>query len=397
MLEGISSGTPVASGDGNYVFLARNSDDGTVGHFTILDGLSGDLFHTQQNTDAPFAPPGVYHSPREGYYDGGENNRNDILVWSVQPKPDDDSVGPGQTFAFQFPIGFSGDAYGVSFTALGTDVRDFQAIQKPVFTNEGRTMYWGTSRSQFRCWLGAEGENRYRFSRTRTGNTGFSRGTPAMQAVWAPLALSNNKDELFLFGGSAANEFVRLNADFSDQVLIGTTAVVKTEAHVSPEDSFVYYVEFNGHLHQASTEDLMDSWVFDVRVPVEGEFTLSREGTILYIGDVTGKIHALRVADSPTEDPSIAPTDVPTSSPTVGPTSVSPAPSSAPSVGATEEPASSPVKVAGLEPTDKPINIESIDLVDSKDLLADNEDSSSSSTSPVAIVAFVISVAALMM
>lgn len=383
-LEGIVSGTPVVSEDGNNVFLTHNSDDGTVGHFTILDGLSGGTFHTEKNNDAPFAPPGIHYAPREGYYDGGENNRNDVIVWSVQPKPDDETVGPGATFAFQFPIVFPGNAGDVGYTQLGTDVRDFQAIQKPVFTNEGRSMYWGTSRSQFRCWIGEEGLNRYRYSRPRTANIGFSRGSPAMQAVFAPLALSNRNTSLFLFGGTAANEFVRLNFDFSNEVLIGTVGLVKTEAHVSPDDAYVYYVEFNGNLHQASTEDLMDSWVLDIRVPVEGEFALSKDGTILYIADVTGHVQALRVADIPTEAPSDAPTDLPTTAPSGSPTAM---PSDAPSSRASYHPTPS------LVATPEPINVESIDEIDSED----ETDAASSRERQAAIISFIFLVPALMM
>jgi hypothetical protein len=330
-----------------------------VGHFTILDGPTGEIFHAQKNKDAPFAPPGIHHGPAEGYYDGGENNRNDILLWSVQPKPDDNAVGSGMTFAFQFPIGFVGDANDVGYTVLGDAVRDFQAIQKPVFTNDGRTVYWGTTRSQFRCWVGEEGKNRYRFSRPSTANLGFSRGTPASQAVFAPLALTNSKEELFLFGGTAAAEFVRLNADLTDELLVATTGLVSTEALVSPDDFYVYYVEFNGFLHQASTEDLMDSWVYDLRIPVEGESALRKDGTMLYIADVTGSIHALRVADLPSEAPSVAPTEAPSVAATALPTKISPAPSSPPKAARTTKPTSSPT--ARTLTVDKPISIEPLD------------------------------------
>jgi hypothetical protein len=83
-----------------------------------------------------FAPPGIHHGPAEGYYEGGENNRNDILVWSGQPRPDDAAVGSGMTSASQFPIGFLGEANGVGYTILGVEVLDFQA-------NDGRSFVLG--------------------------------------------------------------------------------------------------------------------------------------------------------------------------------------------------------------------------------------------------------------
>ena len=147
----------MVSNDGAFVFLTHNSAEETVGHFTILNGETGEIFFTQSYDDAPFAPLGIYHNPETGYYDGGQNNRNDIMVWSVQPKPTDTAVGPGATFAFQFPVGFDGvGSDNLGFTKLGTTVKNFQAIHKPAFADGGRTLYWGTSRSQFRCWIGEE-------------------------------------------------------------------------------------------------------------------------------------------------------------------------------------------------------------------------------------------------
>lgn len=358
LFEGISAGTPVVSGNGEYVFVTHNSDQGTVGHFSILDGLSGSLFLSQENEDAPFAPPGIHHAPEEGYYEGGENNRNDILVWSVQPKPDDDVVGSGGQFAFQFPIGFAGVPDGIGYIQLGNDNRDFQTIQKPVFTNGGRSLYWGTTRSQFRCWIGEEGKNRYRFNRPRTATLGFSRGKPPSQSVYAPLALTNSQEELFLFGGTASTEFVKLNANFTEELLITTTGLVKTEARISPDDRYVYYVEFNGYLHQASTEDLMDSWVYDIRVPVEGESALRKDGTILYIADVTGSIHALRVAEHLSEAPSSPPTKAPTATLTALPTNIA---SNTPTRAPTAAPTANPIS------SDKPINVEPIKDLTSND------------------------------
>jgi hypothetical protein len=333
-LDGIASGTPVASENGEFVFLTHNSESKTVGHFTILEaGNNGTEFLSQPNVAGPFGSPGIYHSPEEGYYAGGENNRNDIIVWSIQPKPDDETVGAGATFAFQFPVGFTGDADGLNFTLLGTNARDFQAVQKPVLTNKGRSMYWGTSRSQFRCWVGQEGFDRYRFSQPRYATVGFSRGTPPKQAIFASLALSNDPEQPYVFGGSASTEFVRLNFDYSEELSISTSSVIHTQARVTPDDLYVYYVEFNGQLHQASVDDLMDTWMYDFRVPVEGEFALNADGTVLYIADVTGLISALRVADPPSEAPSVAPSKVPSSAPTPNPTNFP-----------TVEPSSSPIK-----------------------------------------------------
>ena len=334
-LEGVSSGTPVASEDGSFVFLTHNSDFERVGHFTILDSRNnGAVFFTQTNETNPFAPLGIKHSPTpEGYYQGGEKNRNDMLVWSLKPKFDDQTVGGGATFAFQFPIGFdftnvdasatnvtSSEAQ-LGYTLLGSDIRDFQSIVKPVFANGGLSMYWGTTRSQFRCWIGQEGLKRFRFNLPRTATVGFTRGSPPSQSVFAPLALSTHSDsEPYIFGGTASTEFVKLNYDFSEQVVVETLTLVQTEARVSPDNLYVYYVEFSGQIHQAMLDDLTDRWVQDLRVPVEGEFALSKDGSTLFVADVTGFLYAYAVGDPPSHSPSISPSDIPSDSPSLGPT-----------------------------------------------------------------------------
>ena len=372
VLEGVASGSPVASNDGQYIFLTHNSGGGTEGHFTVLNATLGDVFFTQRNQEAPFAPVGIHHQPAEGYYDGGEGNTNDILVWSVQPRPSDTVVGDGMTFAFQFPLEFVGNSNdGLTYTILsfqGLEVRDFQTIQKPVFANEGRSLYWGTSRSQFRCWAGEEGNNRLRFSRARTSAAGFTRGSPAGQAVYAPLALSNDETNLSLFGGSAAREFVRLNgSNCADNIMIATTSVVHAQAHVSPDDAFVYYVEFAGILHQASTSDLMDSWIFNIGA-VEGGSALAmkEDGTVIYVADVAGTIYAIQVAEppsmAPSSSPSFTPSEVPSESPTGAPSAS--VPSSSPS---TSLPTVLPTSSPSLEPTSAPTKEPTVSAPDSEE------------------------------
>jgi hypothetical protein len=265
VLEGVPSGNPVVSLDGTYVFLNHNSFFGSIGHFSIIDGSTGQTVYSQNRTDSPFAPLGIHHAPAEGYYDGGQNNRNDILVWSFRQMPDDISVSPGATFVFQFPIGFNGEMHHVSFSRLGNADRNFRTIARPTFASDGLSLYLATTRSQFRCWTGKAGINRYRFNRPKTASVGFSRGDPPMQAVWAPLAISSVSDqEFYLYGGTASNEFVRLNANFSEELMTVTASLVKTEARVSPDKNYVYYIETAGRLHQARSTDLMDRQVFSV-------------------------------------------------------------------------------------------------------------------------------------
>jgi hypothetical protein len=370
LLQGLPSGTPKVSKEGGYVFVTHNSNSEAVGHFTVLNAAqNGATFFSQTNDNAPFSPLGIYHSPKEGYYTGGENNRNDVLVWSVQPKPDDLNVGEGATFGFQFPIGFLGEPNNLSYISLGQAL-DFQAIAPPVFANGGLSLYWGTTRSQFRAWVGQEGFNRYRFNFPRTASASFTRGRLAMQAVYAPLALSDDSSKPFAFGGTAAEEFVRLNFDFSEQLKVATSSLVKTEARISPDNLYVYYVEFYGKIHQARFDDLSDNWVHDLQVPVDSEFALSADGSTLYIADVTGRLSAFRVANTPSLSLTLSPTGTRTNFPTTSPIAATDGPTKMPGAALAPEAAptvtvpktTAPVPAQGSTGGEPPLVISSATL-----------------------------------
>ena len=85
-MEGIPSGTPVISDDGDYVFMTHNANFNSIGYFSALWAAeAGTLFYSMSNETSAFGPLGIYHSPAEGYYDGenGVDNTNDMIMWSV--------------------------------------------------------------------------------------------------------------------------------------------------------------------------------------------------------------------------------------------------------------------------------------------------------------------------
>ena len=196
-----------------------------------------------------------------------------------------------------------------------------------------------------------------------------------MQAVYATPAISNNPDKRFLFSGTASTEFVKMTSNFFNETKTVTTGtIVKSAAHVSPDDLYVYYLEMDGNLHQASTTDLSDRWTLNLKDTTEGEFALNKVGTMLYVADASGVLQALRVGEAPTEAPSSAPSglaiSVPTSSPTGkvvvitgnptrGPHASTPRPPSmAPNVEprtATENPTNDGGSTGGSTPTGNPV------------------------------------------
>ena len=110
-----------------------------------------------------------------------------------------------------------------------------------------------------------------------------------------------------IFAGTASNEFVKMNYLMDDDTALvrNTTSTIRARAIVSPDDKFVYFSEFSGVVHQASTDDLVDSWAITVSSALDGEFSLTSDGSMLIVGDVTGKVFAYQVAQTPTPEPTV--------------------------------------------------------------------------------------------
>lgn len=342
-LDGVPSGSPAVSSDGSYVFLTHNANFETIGFFTILSAVDGAEFYSASNQTTPFSPLGIFHQPYEGYYDydNGRGNTNDLLMWSMQPKPEDTTIGVGQLFAFQFPVATTGANSTVGYFLMGEEPRSFQSITAPTITNQGLSAYFSTSRSNFYGWYGTTTSPRGRFNRGPQAVAGFTRNSLfAGQPVFASPAVSNGVATLpiepVIFGGTAAPEFVRLNYNFTEQVVVPTSSLIKAEARVDPFDRVVYFAEESGTLHQVDFATIQDIWVYNASNTVEGELALNPKGSILYIADSTGLVTALQVSNLPV---TVAPTAAPTANvteslaPSVGTVAETPAPTPAPTAG----------------------------------------------------------------
>jgi len=392
-LDGVAAGSPQVSSDGLFVFLTHNTDEKTDGFFTILDvNATGSIFYSGssgENGDSPtnaYGPVGIFHSPEQGNFDPidagapvseGDFNTNDMLLWAQTPKPTDTTIENGFLYGFQFPRDFIGNASDISYFQMGNFERDFQSLTAPVMTNDGLSAYWGVSRGGFRGWTPK------RFSRARSATIGFKRNEDFPgQPVWAVPALSNDGPTPTIFGGSSAREFVRMNFDFSEQVVVDTSSYVKNKALVDGDDRAVYYVEGDsGTLHQADFDTLTDLWNFPVNFSVDGEMAITPNSDVVIIADTRGVITALKVAEiAITDAPSLMPSDGPsmmpsskasatkapvvtTESPTFTATTAAPVPEAttdAPVVTpGTNEPTAAPVAEptaeAVVEPTDAPV------------------------------------------
>jgi hypothetical protein len=370
-LNGVGAGSPVTSFDGRHIYLTLNSAGKTIGHFSVLDvnGLEQDpsnpgaflplspIFFATNETN-PFSPIGIFKNPSEGYYDGGELNQNDMLVWSFDTAGDATAAEDGNMFGYQQPVGYAFDGVGLEVLMLG-GLREWQASTAPVLTNSGRSLYWSNSRASVRCWVGSASTDQNRFSRGRTSTASLARGTPAYISSYASPALSSDSVSPMVYGPGAAEEFYMTNTTLGEVVVIGTDSVVYSPAKVSPDDAYVYYVSANGLLYQADATTLNERWRFTISGRVEGDIAMNSAGTMLYVGTTSGDVYGIEIATNldGTSTPTAAPvtssptsadsTSAPSSSPTVSavPSSApssSPTASAAPS-GETTEPTMSPV------------------------------------------------------
>jgi outer membrane protein assembly factor BamB len=304
-LEGSCSGTPAVSKNGEYVFINHNLL--ASGSFTVLQTeANGATLYSYEDKIQPLGPLGIYHHPNEGYYLGGQLNDNDILIWAYRPSINSTTVGVGMTFAFQFPIGFTGDSTTLVVKSLGAVT--WQTITAPSIFNNGYSMMWGVSRSEFRVWNGNFGLSANRFDKASTGSAEFPRGDPKSQPVYSTLQLSRNPTEPMAFGGTSSNQFVAFNSFLKEMWRINTTFPIFAEARISPDDSVVYFVEQNGRAYAVDISNGKIMWSSLLGgTPITANFAQSQSGKYLYINNQAGVLQAWKVADTASPVPSYSP------------------------------------------------------------------------------------------
>ena len=137
--------------------MTRNTDDDTVGHFTILSVVDkGKVKFTESSNkfksedEAPYSPVGITHRPTRGLYNGGLGNDNDFVIWA--DSTDFGRADDGLTRGFQFPVGFN----GIDFNSLTTEklrVIGWTSTTKPVFAKDGQSVFFTATRAAVRAWV----------------------------------------------------------------------------------------------------------------------------------------------------------------------------------------------------------------------------------------------------
>jgi uncharacterized surface protein with fasciclin (FAS1) repeats len=319
-LVGSCSGTPVVGSDGSYVYLTHSED--VAGTFSILGGADGSVFYQATDDTQPLSPPGIYHNPSKGPYEGGEFNRNDVVVWGNKPIPGETGVLAGSaSYAFQLPDGLPGSNPDPTVVTLLADT-DFQADAPPLITDDGQSMYWGVSRNAVVAWPSRT------FDRDPGGNkVSFSpRGNPASRPVIAKIASSRGLADPIFYTGSAANHFAAIDLGLDDLGLpqifekwtVTTGSPIYTEAQVSPDDVVVYTIEELGTVHAIDAATGTINWSNSVQGFIRASaFAQSASGDAIYFADTDGIVHAWKVAEGAPTAPVAPPLTMAPVAPTV--------------------------------------------------------------------------------
>eukprot|EP00934_Nitzschia_sp_Nitz4_P000478 Nitzschia sp. Nitz4//scaffold8_size234185//216945//219072//NITZ4_001303-RA/size234185-processed-gene-0.409-mRNA-1//-1//CDS//3329559944//478//frame0 len=302
-MSGVNSGTPVlcqtTSGQ-VYIFLTYNSysleggvDTPTMGRVALIEAESGDVVWLEKDSSSfLYGPPGVVPSPSYGKYLGGEGNTNDLIAWASQEQGDD----PGNTYAFQLPMGFTAAAAESLSTVVLKKVR-WGTSTPPVFSTNGTNMYFAVSDDELRGW---------------TGNTAFD-----TTASWTAVLLTGSSDEPIRNTPTLSFDETRLfaTADSSKAFHCLNAATGESKwnfrgeseiypvARVSPDNEYVYFIHsIDGRVYSRSQETGAGGWLVscdtyeeDCANAVYADFVLSTTGQFLYYGDLRGRIIALEV------------------------------------------------------------------------------------------------------
>ena len=330
-IPGRIGGTPAIDSSGLYVYYVHNEVvDGSgggnmLGHFSIVnDPAEGELLYTAPSpTNDAFAPLDIAHSPIRGNYDGGESNRNDLLVWGSASSPSQS----GHTYAFQFPANFrKGSKNTRLFEIVTLQEVNWATSAAPALSSAGNSLYFGTESVGVNGWVSEPFDSEPTWERnvnvlpvapvlTQDGDTIFVATNNAFHALNSATGLTRWR-----------------NRQFGSQIL--------SRSVMSRDSESVYFAEESGTVYSSDVLSGRQSWALEMDGDVVSDLALSVDSTTLYVVTSDGEVSGIKVAEDdgrPTARPTGRPTfveptpNIATPSPSKRPTSRSPAPTKRPS------------------------------------------------------------------
>jgi len=374
-IEGKVSGTPIVSSDGLFVYVNHNVnstriiDSSTTGVFTIFQsGSKSSLILESMTTygiaPGPYGPLAIARRPLAGKYQGGDLNRNDLLVWGHLHYSDAlDNWERGFLNLFQFSTNFDMQ------DASRENVRTLQLVSwsvrhRALLSSTGLEMWIGASRSEVRGWWDPQVNFNRRSDWSLNADEVQRDETRQLKTLpaWGAPVLS--PDEQTVYVTTTSNAVYAVSA-LTGKILwedLEMPSLIKTEMKLSPAGDRLYIFMANGLVLCKRTGDGENQWRYMSKLTGgEADMAVSPDGTTLYFAGnegTTGRyIYALGVGDYETAEPTLTPTLAPAAKPTLSPTTATPLPTARPTTGTpTSSPTSMPTSKAPytLPPTAGP-------------------------------------------
>lgn len=396
-LNGVVVGKPVASNDGDKIYVVHNvpnnnyasSSSPTRGQVSVIDAGRSNPIVTASlsalNQPGPFGPP-------TGATISSGGKVQDVIV-VAEAWDSGYSTTKGMVYMMR-----PSSLYD-TFSGQGNDAYQLQMISdlsvsssaRPFLTADGTDVFVGTAGAGLIAISGGSNNN---FSPSWTVQLDTNKGNASQPLMVAPMLSS---DESYAYQVGASTQMYCLETKSGKTVWKSEGAfrgAISTEprlVEMIPDEPKVYVIEgMNGKVrqHDALTGDI--DWSFDCsnlggvscNDAVQADFSVSPSGNYLYYGDIFGKIVALEIASfrPATPEPTPEPTAVPTKAVIVEPEPepeaevVVTAPQAVEEISNTDYPTWSPVIPATPSPVAKPQPDSDIDSIPYDESLEDEED-----------------------
>lgn len=351
-LKGQVIGTPVISSDGAYIYVTHNlpadvnSGKKAEAFFTMLSSETGTILFQESatktwNIDQQFGPIGMAPNPVQGFYDGGEKNTNDLLVWGPYP-PDKYTYNlpgdGGYIFGFQLPSNFSKDQPNYSsFATLRLANVQWTTTTPPTFSKSGQEMFFSASYGSVVAWTqGQEFDDSKQWHRTDLKHDLTIRDEPIFSP---PTLVRDQRSNSRILLSTTVSSSTYYGFDPRTGKTVWTIPNLSSIVYTSPpfvDDasslSYAFLIESNGIIRKIDPFTGDTKWKYTSNNANDGALllstaTLGNRNQLLYVGDTNGKILAVQIASLP---PTISPrptTDInksptPTATPAFNPITI---------------------------------------------------------------------------
>ena len=326
-MSGKVAGTPVVSSNGKHIYVTHNTQ-AAGGQFSILDSDTAKVLFTEVSTlendrKVFYGPIGMVDSPAEGFYNGGEGNTNNMLVWGPLPPDDRSYLLDGSMRGFQLPTNFrygnTNELKRLKTIRLATVY--LTTTTAPTLSKTGREMFLSASMGSIVAWTnGQELDDSKEWSRDDLERDITIRERPIYSS---PTLLTSYRGDKIVLSSSLSSTYYTFDVNTGDTKwkLSGLSSIVTSKAIVSSDGYRAFLIEGTQFVRMIdpfiNNVNQMTKWRFNAgNSQFLANGAIDQKDEVIYFGDTSGRITALRVA-SPPPTISPSPTPIPTSRPTI--------------------------------------------------------------------------------